>query len=433
MKFLSCFLGFSLFANLSTVFSQGPQPWSEKLSQFEHPVTIEIEGAYQSYAFPRAREQPFGQGTGPKTFLVSGFVEVNGVRYYVPLENHKRWFEKNVPPIWISAGGKEKLPPLPVLKEKVAGKDPFTGESIITSLYEETIAIEEVQIWPVESDEDAVARFFPLVVLQVNEAEGFFLVDFQLFPHGDSVTTGYSFFTPPFNPDVAGPWPPARRLVSRPDKAVIRWKVPLEGAADAGLKNLMKRGLVYLGRFEQGKLVRLSIGGDNWSEIAPVSLFGAPLFLRGEKMLFQFPATRIEGEATSISLTPDTITGVDFNNYDFLATMGPPYGEMSMPVELQDSWALDIKGNLELALIAPLMEGRGAAGMLELEGLSLEPIAPPLGEPAFSADDLRAFREKLPASFDTGNLPEGWKSILQEKIGQVPEIQRTPETDYTGF
>ncbi|MEM6279516.1 MAG: hypothetical protein AAF733_08565, partial [Verrucomicrobiota bacterium] len=356
-----------------------------------------------------------------------------GVRYYVPMENHDRWFEKQIPPIWISAGGKEKLRPLPPLKEKVTSPDPYTGEPVTVELYEESVSIEEIHEWPVASDPAAVPRFYPTVVLKVNEAEGFFLIDLQIYPHGDSTMTGYPFFTPPYDPDAAMEYPPARRLVSRPDKSVIRLKVPLAEASKLGLKNLLKRGLVYSGRFEEGKLVRLSIGGDYWSEIAPVSRLGAPLFALGEKMSFQFPATRIEGAATSISLTPDSITGVDFNNYDFLATMGPPYGDMSTPIELQDSWAVDIEGSLKLVVIAPLMEGRGAGGMLELESISLEPVVPGLSEPEFSAGDLKAFREVLPASFDLGNLPEGWKSILQEKLGQVPEGQRTPETDYTGF
>ncbi|MEM6917089.1 MAG: hypothetical protein AAF491_11040, partial [Verrucomicrobiota bacterium] len=350
-----------------------------------------------------------------------------------PKENYDRWLEQEVPPIWISAGGKEKLPALPTLQGKVPSQDPYTGELVTVELYEESVSVEETHLWPVESDDEARARFYPLAVLQTQEADGFFLVDFQIFPHGDSITTGYPFFIPPYDPDLGANWPPARRLVSRPDQAVIRLKVPLAEASKLGLANLMARGLVYLGRFEKGKLVRLSIGENYWSQTAPVSRLGPPLFARGDSMSFQFPATRLEGAATSISLTPDTITGVDFNNYEFLATMGPPYGEMSTPVELQNAWSLDIEGNLALSLVAPLMEGRGAAAMLELEGLSLDPVAPPFGEPAFSANDLEAFREVLPASFDLENLPAGWSSILREKIGPVPEGQRTPETDYMGF
>jgi hypothetical protein len=71
--------------------------------------------------------------------------------------------------------------------------------------------------------------------------------------------------------------------------------------------------------------------------------------------------------------------------------------------------------------------------MLELEGLDLDPVAPTAGAMAYTAEQLATFAELIPAAIEPGNLPGGWSSIMQSKLGKIPASQRGPETEETGF
>ena len=66
--------------------------------------------------------------------------------------------------------------------------------------------------------------------------------------------------------------------------------------------------------------------------------------------------------------------------------------------------------------------------MIELEWLSLDPAPAGPDQENFTAEQYTAFAEKIAPKTDPALFGEGWQSILDTKLGEIPEIQRVPET-----
>jgi len=149
-------------------------------------------------------------------------------------------------------------------------------------------------------------------------------------------------------------------------------------------------------------------------------------------MRFRFQATRLLAGPLVIDLVPDRVVGVDWTKYDLIAQLGgPPTAEDQEMLEYfpyyaggvdHGIWNLLLKPDLTLAVVAPLMDGRGAPGMLELESMGLGP--------SFE-EDLRALPEfaKMPlVPLPEPESPE-WRTILAEPLGEIPLSQRGEETE----
>lgn len=416
-------LGLAAAVFLAITQSFALEPWQDDLKSYPGAVTMTIPQGYRTVAAPNAGSAATGGVAGPTKVAVVGFVEAGGRRFYLSEEERDRWIDTGAAPAWIAAEGGEQLPALPRLLKRGPGEDPDSGEEVMIEAYEETVAILPESRWP--AAEAKAEKFFPAALLAVGEdAAGNSTADFQLFLQGDAYTGGYPFAEPSFRELTSGKAGARVRLYSRPEPVNFRLLV----AGESTVLPLLQPGLVFLAGFSEGGLVRLSIGGDAWSEAAPVSTLGAPVFRRDEKLVFGFLATEVKGPGIPLRVLPDRIGGADYTKYDLISQMGAPFDEYS-PAETQNSWTLHIERDLTTTLLAPLWDGRGAPGMLELEGLGLD-TAPPGPDPEnFTEEEYAAFRRNVSVKTDPAIFGEGWRSILDGKLGEIPAPQRVPETE----
>lgn len=424
LLFLVPFLAFGLSVSVAQ------DPWQDDLKYYAGSVLLSAPEGYQTVTAPMKGAKVVATTEGPARVEVAALVDAGGERFYLTEASFRGMAESGAAGVWITAGGTEVLPALPRLLKRGVGEDPDSGENVTIEAYEEFVELQPESRWPgtiVEQPD----RWFPAALLAVGEdAEGRTTVDFQLFTHTDAATSGYPFSAPSYNEITSGK-PGARvRLYSRPDRVNVR--LLIEGPTP--VLPLMSPGLVYLAAFSKGELVRLSIGGDAWTESAPVSRLGAPVFKNEGKLVFGFAATEFtrDGAVTPIRVLPDRIAGADYTQYQLISDMGAPFDEYSPP-EFQGNWTLEIERDLTTTLLAPLYDGRGAPGMLELEGLSLDPAPAAANPDNITEEQFAAFRDFIPPKTDATVFGEGWKSILEHKLGEIPAAQRVPETEGAGF
>lgn len=427
--FLSLALGFLFLSSL-----RAQELWEDDLKRYLDVVELSAPSGYKTHAAPVAGAAATGEITGPAKVGVLGFVEANGTRFYVTAESYNSWIKTQDLLVWISCGGTEVLPPMPRLISREPGIDPNSGEDALIELYEDDYHVLPETRWPIPATDGRIHTFPAAVLSSKPGPDGRWLVDLQLFPNGDATLAPYPFTSPSFREMGNGAAYTLQRLISRPDRASVLLGIDLaKEQASTPPMEMIAPGMVFLAAFKDGVLVRLSVGGDAWSEGAPVSRLSAPVFKRDEVLHFGFLATKITGEkTTSITVVPDLVAGADYTKYSLIEAMGAPFGEYD-PAEFQTNWTLHLESDLKTRLLAPLYDGRGAPGMLELEGLDLDPVAPAAGTTAYTAEQLADFTAIIPAAFEPGAVPEGWSSILQGKLGKVPASQRGPESEATGF
>jgi len=421
-----------VFLFLSSLHAQ--EPWEDDLKRYLDVVELSAPSGYKTHATPVAGAAATGEIAGPAKIEVIACVESKGTRFYATEESYQRWIKTQAGLVWISCGGTEVLPPMPRLVSREPGIDPNSGEDALIELYEDDYPVLPETRWPIPATDGRIHAFPAAVLSSKPGPDGRWLVDLQLFPNGDATLAPYPFTNPSFREMGNGSAYTIQRLISRPDRASVRLEIDLaKGQPTTPPMEMIAPGMVFLASFQDGALVRLSVGGDAWSEGAPVSRLSTPVFKRDEVLHFGFLATRITGETTtSITVTPDLVAGADYTKYSLIEAMGAPFGEYD-PGEFQTNWTLHLESDLKTRLLAPLYDGRGAPGMLELEGLDLDPVAPAAGARAYTADQLAAFAGLIPTGFEPGAVPDGWNSIMQGKLGKVPAAQRGPETEETGF
>lgn len=401
------------------------EPWEDDLQNFPDGVFLAAPSGYRTHAAPGAAAT--GTVPGVVRIEVSGFVEAGGQRYYMTASSRDAWIKTQAAPVWISTDGSGELPPLPRLLKRGEGEDPDSGEMVMIEAYEETVAIQPESLWPGTAANPE--KYFPAALIAVGEdPAGNTTADFQLFLHGDGMTTGYPFAMPSFRQIMSGVPHPVIRLYSKPDRANIRLTI----AGPSTVLPLLQPGLVFRAGFADGQLVQLSLGGDAWSESAAISRLGAPVFRRDERLVLGFTATEVTGPGVPLRVLPDRIGGADYTEYRLIGEMGPPFDDLN-PIEYQDGWTLHIERDLTLTALAPLYDGRGAPGMLELEGLELEPALPAPSVDNFTDEQYAAFRGKLTVKTDPSIFGQGWQSITASKLGEVPASQRIAETPPAEF
>ncbi len=401
------------------------EPWQDDLQNFPDGVFLGAPSGYHTHAAPgTAATRTVPQIT---VIEVAGFVEAGGKRYYMTAASRDAWIKTQTAPVWISTDGVEQLPPLPRLLKRGEGEDPDSGEMVMIEAYEEIVAIQPESRWP--GNAARPEKYFPAALIAVGEdAAGNTTADLQLFMNGDGMTTGYPFAMPSFRQITSGTPNPVIRLYSKPDRANMRLLI----AGQSTVLPLLQPGLVFRAGFAKGQLVQLSLGGDAWSESAAISRLGAPVFRRDEKLVLGFTATEVTGAGVPLRVLPDRIAGADYTKYQLIAEMGAPFDDLN-PIEYQDGWTLHIERDLTLTALAPLYDGRGAPGMLELEGLELDPVPAAPSADNFTEEQFAAFREKLTVKTDPAIFGDGWQSITQTKLGVVPASQRIEETGPTEF
>jgi hypothetical protein len=184
-------------------------------------------------------------------------------------------------------------------------------------------------------------------------------------------------------------------------------------------------GTVWAGAFSEGRLQELRIG---WHDLQPpyeVSRLSPPHIRRGDLLSFRFEVNRLLETPVLIEVTPDLITGVDWTVYDQIAGIGGAPGEFSnaeYETYLHRLWNVTFASDQRIRVVAPLTEGRGAAGSLELESLGL---GPSFEEELKALADLSTYTAPDLAAPDSNE----WFSIRERDLGPVPESQQGPESE----
>ena len=357
---------------------------------------------------------------GPAVLRVTNYLEIGSERHYLTADARDLLFEGKAT-YWVTVPGTDRAKFIagttPATLVKRETRDFFKTGPQTAEVYEETVNLTPVTQWGAEFRRAEIDFRLPLKVAAFREKEdGTWELDLTVYPAFES------------NIDrIPGPIPaafddPYRALVTRPVQREIRVRGASGGAA---CRALFHPGTVWAGAFSEGRLQSMRIG---WHDIEPpyeVSRLSHPHVRQGEKLAFRFLANRLLADPVEITLTPDRITGVDCTFYDQIALLGGPKGAESEP-EFEDYQHrlrnIVVTPDGRVTVVAPLLDGRGAAGMLELESLGIGP--------GFE-EELKALaamgKAETPPAGDPGS-PE-WHSILTRALGEVPASQRGPETD----
>lgn len=415
----------------------GQDDWNDKFKRFKHPVTLSAPGGMKVLDRPAVDATVVGATTEPQRGVVSGFVPMGNLRFYVTKESYDAWIDTGKNPSWVFFDGKEILPPLPKLLRSVEGIDPDSGEDALIEVYQTTSRIDAASKWPI-ADPGQYDAFFPATVkLGGPVGENEWEVLFELHPNKNAPLFNLPFTDDSFEEMMSGQSPyKVVRLLANPSET----KHVLSGTGNReNILSLLRAGCVYLAAFKDGKMVKLSTGGDAWSATAPTSRLSIPVIRRDEKLSFLFYASSRTGVPMQIQCTPDRITGADYTKYSLIEDMGAPFLPGSAnDIETQTNWTVSIHSDENIALSAPLWDGRGAPGMIELEGIDLEPepattqTAPELQSNLYSWMPITTFAKELPPEVDQQVIPAGWMPLTKGKIGSIPATQRVLETDATG-
>lgn len=392
------------------------EAWEDDFQRYPRPIEIGTPQGILLADAPGAPGAPI-LGNETSSLVVAGFVEKGGTRYYVADESYQAWLDSQRPVAWTVIPGGGILPPRPPLLSKGPGIDPDSGEDAEIEVYEETVELAESAAWPLApaAETDFV---LPLKVESAIATEdGGWRATFTAFPNFDSDPARLGFPDPSFN-QIGQPGAYViRQLVSKP----ARKSVVLTGTAQAErILRVLQPGAVFAGRFADGKLHFLEVGDTMPSVVT--STLSPPHFQQVMGwMAFRFRVSTLGGGSAEMAFSPDKISGADYTNYALIADFGPPFDDLAgIPEWTMSEWSIELHPDQTIHVVAPLMEGRGAPGALELESLGLGP----------SYEEEIALLENF-----TGDRPEnlgavpGWISILERKLGPVPEQQRIPETE----
>ena len=371
----------------------------------------------------------------PSTLTVSGRFEVNaGVCYYDPKDAWLKGERRDVGWIVVHGRGREGFVnatrPARLIK-KEEGED-NNGAPADIEVYEETVPIAEVSEWGASFRRAGIDFAMPVKVESFREMTGSgWEVSFTLFPAFDSNVyrvPGYLEKMKQKNDIIDAAYrngtgfpkgyrPVMHSLITLPDRRAAK----LRGSGRAEeFRALLLPGTVWAAGMSEGRIQSLSIGYSWLPPKIECSPLSDPIFSRGERISFQFLTTKLEGTSARLSTTPDQIVGIDYTNYEDLASLRPEQMEFNDGSPMPSEWNILLNSRHEIVVVAPLMDGRGAAGMLELESLGLgdtyEQDLEALGE----------FWKKSPPQFPSAQ--PGWFRYLDRNLGPVPASQRGPET-----
>ncbi len=408
-----------LSLSVSTPSSHAQQPWEDDYRRLSAVIPVTAREGAAILSAPVHNATVVKELAGPFSFSAHGFVESDGVHLFLTEAAYNQWLDKQTIPEWIRVNGKAEFPPLPRLIYQGKGIDPDTGEEARREVYEETVPINPISIWPAKSPAGQDVVLPVKVTSAIENKSGGWDAVFTVYPSFESNIWKFGFPEPSYNQLSDPANNVSRRLISKPD---IK-ELTLRGSSGTErFLGVLKPGIVFNAHFTEGKLHYLE-AGDNWPPVVAASHLSPPLFQASadSEIVFRFGVSTLDGVHTVIEVMPDKVTGADYTNYNMLAQFGPPFHEdTGIPEWTMSEWSIELNSDLTVHVVAPLMDGRGASGMLELEGLELGP----------SYEDeiklMKSFVQVRPP-----NLPDaaGWRSIIKDKLGAIPAAQRIKESD----
>lgn len=355
----------------------------------------------------------------PMTLWATNYIEAGSTRYYLTADARDLFFEEK-PTYWVTVPGTRRAEFIagttPAVLVKRETRDFFKTGLQTAEVHEESVNLVPTIEWRPDFRRAEIDFRLPLKVNAFRQNDGGWELELSVFPAFESDTNRIPGPQPEFHDD------PYRALITRPVQREIRVGGVSEGER---LAPLFLPGTVWAGAFSEGRLQSLRIG---WHDIEPpyeVSRLSPPQVRHGEILGFRFLANRLLEGPAEIVVSPDRITGVDVTYYDQMVLLGGSKGAESEP-EFEDYlhrlWNVTVAPDGLVTVVAPLLDGRGAAGMLELESLGLGPGY---------EEELKALAEMGKAEAPpSGAAPSPeWISIFERALGEIPVAQRGPETD----
>jgi|GEM_PF-3983895 len=377
---------------------------------------IDAPQGYRMLDSPSAEGKIVREVPGPVTVTVVNYIERDGQRFYLTTEQQSQWWDDPSGVLWTSFSGTgrtdyiDRSEPARIARRET--RDLFKIGAALTEIWEETLPVEPETAWNDAYLRAELDALLPAKILSFRlTTPPAWEATLRLFPAFDS------------NPErIPGPKPEtygelARALVSLPSQREVILKGDTNGET---IRSVLVPNTVWATGFSEGRVQYLRTG---WIDVPPmveVSRLSPPRFTRGDPKSFRFAATRLNDTPALIDVTPGRIRGADFTDFLQIAMMGGPFGsgdEGDMNLYLQEQWNIELGSDQEVVVVAPLAEGRGAAGMLELESLSLIPSY------REDLEALSAFGAQPAPDTPEANTP-GWFSVLEQKVGEIPASQR---------
>jgi len=388
------------------------------LNDNERSVVFDAPKGYVVLDGADASAKVLQQIPGPATVLADRYIEKGAVRFYLPTGEWARVYGKPIPPRWIFipetgrqafVEGTRSAQMLKKEKRNDLKLGPVNAE-----VYAETVPLFEETVWQADFRRAEVDFALPAKVEEFRDgADGSWEVRFTVFPAFSSDTDRIPGPAPEFYDD------PYRALISTPNRREVTLRGALRGNE---YRLLLVPGTVWAAGFSEGRLQNLRIGYSWLPPEVECSPLSNPIFKQGDRLAFQFSASLLGGGVTRIGLTPDQILGADYTDYNNLARLRPydEHNQDELVGEREvfpDEWNLFLSSRLAITVVAPLMEGRGAAGMLELESLGL-------GDNY--EEDLKALRSfwTVPPPEITAEDAGSWIRFLDKPLGEIPVSQR---------
>jgi hypothetical protein len=358
---------------------------------------------------------------GPLVLRATNYVEAGEARYYLDDAGRERLWDGRMPE-WFQVPGTGRAgfiagtKPAKLLKRET--RDFFGAGPETAEVFEERVALLPETTWNPGFRRAESDFRLPVKIVSLREGDG---------GAWEAALVAYPSFDS--NPErIPGPAPEEfgnlyRILVTRPEQneLVLRGSGRFEAVS-----SVLIPGTVWAADFSEGRIAALRLG---WRDIEPpyeVSRLSPPQFSSGELLRFRFLANRLLEEPVLLEFAPDEVVGADYTVYEQLADLGGapgPDSDEEFEDYLHRLWNITLSPDLVLRVAAPLHEGLGGVGVLDLESIGLGP--------SFESD-LRDLAKLAKAESPT--LPEtdeaGWRSIREAKLGPVPEAQRGPETEF---
>jgi hypothetical protein len=358
---------------------------------------------------------------GPLVLKVTSYVEIGTGRFYLTADARDLMFDEK-PTYWVSIPGTRRsefiATTTPATLVKRETRDFFKTGPETAEVYEETVNLSPITVWDPTYRRAEVDFHLPAKVVSFEGSESdAWELTMTVYPAFESNVDRI----PGPAPEVSGE--PYQALITRPVQREIRVRGTGSGKK---LASLFVPGTIWAAAISEGRLQELRIG---WHDLQPpteVSRLSSPHIRRGELLSFRFQVNRLLENPVIMEVTPDLITGVDWTVYDLIAELGGAPGEFSdadYETYLHRLWNVAVASDQRIRVVAPLTEGRGAAGSLELESLGLGP--------SFE-EELKALAELSKYTAPELGAPDSteWFSIRDQDLGPVPESQRGPESEH---
>jgi hypothetical protein len=419
-------LRLNLFFLLSLLISQAnSQEWKPLLRHLGRGDFQAVEIDAPNGAVIRSNPSPEAEILRklPRPFVLKArrYVEIGTERFYLTPDAEDLMIG-NKPTYWVSVPGTRRgefiASTTPATLVKRETRDFFKAGPETAEVYEETVNLAPVTEWGPAYRRAEIDFQLPAKVVSLEERAGdAWELTLTVYPAFESNVYRIPGPAPEFYNE------PYRALITRPVQREVRVQGTENGKK---LASLFVPGTVWAATFSEGRLQEIRIGWHDSQPPYEVSRLSAPHVRRRDPLSFRFQVNRLLETPVIMEVTPDLITGVDYTVYDDIAELGGPPGDFSdaesMDTRVHSIWNVTVASDQRIRVVTPLIEGRGAAGSLELESLGLGP--------SFE-EELKALAELSKYTAPGLAAPDSpdWFSIRDQVLGPVPESQRGPEIE----